>query len=321
MNARLAIVSWCALGLLSSAGCVGDIAGVAPDRAVPDGGAPDSGADIADASPGSAPDGAPTDAAPEATCNGAAALCERRYDQVAYVTTHNAMSTQEDGFFGPNQFLGIARQLDDGVRGLMLDVHDDQGKPTLCHTSCLLGKTPLVEGLGILRGFLDAHRGEVVTIIFESYVDGAAIETAFAEADLVRYVHTQPVGEPWPTLGAMIEADRRLVVLTDRPGGPAWNMDCFAHAWETHFTARTAGDFSCAPNRGDPGHPLFIFNHFLTNVLPVPGQAATTNGDPLLGDRAAECQRASGRLPNFVTVDFYSVGVVREVVAHLNGLD
>jgi hypothetical protein len=98
-------------------------------------------------------------------------------------------------------------------------------------------------------------------------------------------------------------------------------MGVWAHAWETHYSARTTRDFSCNPNRGDRRHRLFIFNHFLTNIVPVPGQAPTTNGSPLLGDRAAECQRVSGHLPNFVTVDFYSVGVVREVVAHLNGLD
>src|SRR5687767_15168907 len=122
MSARLAVVSWCALGLLSVGGCEGQIAGLAPDRGAPDAGAADAGADLADAAPVGAPDGAPADAAPQAACNGAAALCERRYDQVAYVTTHNAMSSQEDGFFGPNQFFGVARQLDDGVRGLMLDV-------------------------------------------------------------------------------------------------------------------------------------------------------------------------------------------------------
>jgi hypothetical protein len=338
MSIRLTIAATCVLGLLGTAACDDGDADLAPGDAADeadasptggDDGAPDGGGDASGGDPDAGPapvDGTeadPPDAGPPPSataCNGSDALCGRRFDEVAYVTTHNAMSSQEDGFLGPNQYFGIGRQLDDGVRGLMLDVHDDQGQPALCHGSCLFGKTPLTLGLGVIRSFLDAHPREVVTIIFESYVDGAVIERAFADADLVRLVHTQRRGDAWPTLAAMVEANRRLVVLTDRPGGPAWNMDVWAHAWETHFSAANTSDFSCAPNRGDVRHPLFIFNHFLTRTLPVPRQAPTTNGAPLLPDRATACRQASGHLPNFVTVDFYSVGVVREVVAALNGL-
>jgi hypothetical protein len=344
MNIRLAIAASCVLGLLGAAACDGGDADLSPgddetavdaspgraDSGSADGGDdgtdggddgtgdPDAAPDPIDATVTEEPDAGPP---PSATaCNGADVLCGRRYDEVAYVTTHNAMSSEEDGFFGPNQYFGIGRQLADGVRGLMLDVHDDNGQPALCHGVCFLGKTPMGEGLGAIRDFLDDHPREVVTIIFESYVDGPVIERAFADADLVRLVHTQAVGQPWPTLGAMIEANRRLVVLTDRPGGPAWNMDVWAHAWETHFSAANTSNFSCNPNRGNIRNPLFIFNHFLTRTLPVPREAPTTNGAPLLPDRLSACRTSSGRLPNFVTVDFYSVGVVREAVDQLNGL-
>src|SRR5689334_1769530 len=105
-------------------------------------------------------------------CNGALALCARRYDQVSYPTTHNAMSNAEDGWRYPNQNFGLARQLADGVRALMLDAHvADNGRPVLCHAICALGQTPLADGLAIVRRFLDDHRGEVVTIIFESYIE------------------------------------------------------------------------------------------------------------------------------------------------------
>lgn len=35
-------------------------------------------------------------------CNGHAALCDRRLDQVAFAATHNAMSNAEDGWLAPN---------------------------------------------------------------------------------------------------------------------------------------------------------------------------------------------------------------------------
>ena len=40
-------------------------------------------------------------------------------------TTHNAFNAEEDGFTFPNHNFGITRQLQDGVRGLMIDVYDE----------------------------------------------------------------------------------------------------------------------------------------------------------------------------------------------------
>jgi hypothetical protein len=255
-------------------------------------------------------------------CNGAIDLCGRRYDQVAYPTTHNAMSSEEYGWVYPNQLLGIERQLDDGIRGLMLDSHAFEGQTLLCHGTCLLGSLPLVDGLAMIRGFLDHHRGEVVTIIFETYVTAEATAAAFDDSGLARYVHAQAPGAPWPTLRELIDADTRLVVFTDDDGGGAhdWYLDVWAHAWETDYAAESTSDFSCDINRGDAGNPLFIFNHFLTRSFAVPEEAATTNADPFLIDRAMQCQASSGRLPNFVTVDFYSEGDLFEAVDALNGL-
>ena len=64
------------------------------------------------------PPGAP------AACNGYAELCAKRIDEIAFPATHNSMSAaQEPGWFLPNQRYGIARQLDDGIRGLLIDTH------------------------------------------------------------------------------------------------------------------------------------------------------------------------------------------------------
>jgi hypothetical protein len=57
-------------------------------------------------------------------CNGSAALCDRRLDQVMFATSHNSMSGADlPGWMFPNQDAGIKDQLADGVRGFMLDVH------------------------------------------------------------------------------------------------------------------------------------------------------------------------------------------------------
>jgi len=254
-------------------------------------------------------------------CNGDAALCARRYDQVAYATTHNAMSNFDEGWLFANQQHGIGRQLEDGVRGLMLDTHYDAGTAHLCHSLCQLGKEPLQSGLLKIRRYLDLHPQEVVTIIFEAYVSEDATEAAFAAAGLLPYLHAQPVASPWPTLGALIDAETRLVVFTDERGDLPWHHYVWDYASETPYSFATPAQLSCAPNRGNPSHPLFILNHFLTNVFGSPALSEQINYDPLFIERATACEAARTRLPNFVTVDFYDIGDVFAVTAVLNGLE
>jgi hypothetical protein len=58
-----------------------------------------------------------------AGCNERTALCARPLDQVTLPATHNAMSVPEPGWFASLQERPIAGQLEDGIRGLLLDTH------------------------------------------------------------------------------------------------------------------------------------------------------------------------------------------------------
>jgi hypothetical protein len=252
-------------------------------------------------------------------CNGNPALCSRRFDEVAYATTHNAMSSEQDSWILPNQTVDVPAQLDSGVRALMLDVHDFFGEPHLCHGTCLGGFRPLDEGLVEIREFLDANPREIIGIIFECYSDIADVEAAFADSGLLPHCHEQTPGEPWPTLQEMIDADRRLVVMTDNQGGSRpWYHDVWQLAWETHFSVERVEDFTCDRNRGSAGNALFILNHFLTAPSASRALAEQANANPAFLERALECEAASGSLPNFVTVDFHDIGDVMAVVEALN---
>jgi hypothetical protein len=58
------------------------------------------------------------------TCNGSAALCERRLNEVAFAGTHNSMSAaDEPGWVFANQRHSIEAQLGDGIRLFLLDPH------------------------------------------------------------------------------------------------------------------------------------------------------------------------------------------------------
>jgi hypothetical protein len=63
-------------------------------------------------------------AAAGSSCNGIAALCERRLDEVVFPGTHNSFAASEEpGWYFANQNYPISRQLDDGIRALLIDVH------------------------------------------------------------------------------------------------------------------------------------------------------------------------------------------------------
>ena len=270
-------------------------------------------------------------------CNGAVVLCTRPYDQVRNVTTHNAMSSAADGWFGPNQNDDVPVQLASGVRALMLDTYragdlTPAGNPQvpgvdpdtgyLCHTLCGLGSQPLVEGLAEITAFLDGNPGAVVTLIIESYLDHDLTAAAFVAAGLDTYVFTPLPGQAWPSLGELVQSGSRLVVMQDRAVDPTypWLLDVWAQSFETHFDNAVPEDFSCDPNRGDPANDLFILNHFLTQIFGSPALAEQVNHDPLLTDRIVECETTHTAVANFVTVDFADIGDVSTAVEALNGL-
>ena len=62
-------------------------------------------------------------AQPTTACNGEAVLCGRPLEQVAMAATHNSMSVPLPGWYSAEQERPIAGQLEDGIRGLLLDTH------------------------------------------------------------------------------------------------------------------------------------------------------------------------------------------------------
>jgi hypothetical protein len=55
-------------------------------------------------------------------CNGYPELCERRLDEVVFATTHNSMAAADlPLWMFPNQERGVKAQLEDGVRGFLID--------------------------------------------------------------------------------------------------------------------------------------------------------------------------------------------------------
>lgn len=267
-------------------------------------------------------------------CNGSIELCNKAYNEVVFACTHNAYNypTEEGDFWLPNQNQSIQQQLKDGIRAFMLDVHyadenmlEDTLTETvfLYHSTSITGFVSLEKELRHLHDFLVKQPNEIITLILESYVEFKDFEAAINQVGLAAFLYHPSTQKPWLTLQEMINQNQRLVVLTDRKdlNTPSWYIDVWEVAFETHFSNKARLDFSCAINRGNEANDLFIFNHFITHPIIGTGlvdSAKVINQYDYLLNRILECESDVGKIPNFITVDFYSEGELMDVVNQLN---
>ncbi|PIA15092.1 PLC-like phosphodiesterase [Coemansia reversa NRRL 1564] len=283
------------------------------------------------------------------SCNGYGELCSKRFNEVAYATTHNSYAYGDN--IAANQNKDIRQQLDDGIRGFMLDLYKlgsgTSNEPYLCHTSCtLLNGGKLVDALKDFKTFLDANKGEIVTIFIENGQPFSAAEMAkaFTDAGLEDYAFSPSDasssrnstdgssgndGFEWPSLADMIDAGKRLVVFTDSKADAAvpWILNEGSYAVQTSFAVEEGSTFDCNPLKQI--QTLWVMNHFVfTNYTvlgfnferPAPNSAGTVNTLNSIVDQSKLCSSA-GHFANFVTVDYYDVGDAFKAVAKINGVD
>lgn len=263
-------------------------------------------------------------------CNGAKELCDRRLNEVALPGSHNSMSNQDDGFLLPNQPHSMIRQLDDGIRGMLFDVHpaDDHvpdeppGTAMLCHGDCAFGHQRLDTVLTQIRLWLEAHPHEILMWVIEDYVPEEAITLALQTSQLLPLCLHHAPNTPFPTLRELIAQNKRVFIMRESGGGPAdWDHGYEDVMQDNPYSAETVADFACNRLRGKAGNPLLNVNHFLTRGLTGhEGLAEEANHNPQLRDHVLKCQQQFGQIPNIVAVDWYTIGDLLAVVKELNGL-
>ncbi len=283
-------------------------------------------------------------------CNGSTRLCDRPYNDVTYLTSHNAMASSDRGFLGANQDPDLTAQLDNGVRGLMLDLHywttPEEAAPYLasldpqtakvlsplvttlqprpgvwlCHDVCQFGADPAISQLRTVGDWMRDHPDEVVTLILQDDVSASDVREVVAAAGLDPLLATPPApGAPWPTLGQMIDSGHTLVVFTqDAAFSEGAIRNVYDYTAETPYAARTSADLSCDPGRGPASAPLFLVNNWISRGLPTRAGALSVNSRGFLLDRITRCQAIRGLHATFVAVDFAQVGDPLRVVDLLN---
>ena len=254
-----------------------------------------------------------------AQCNGSNDLCNKRYNEVAYLTTHNAFNSKQDRYLFPNQKSNISEQLNNGVRALMIDVYDDNGSTVVYHAYKFLGSQPLSVYLNDIKDFLDNNPNEILTIILETYTSSNAIENEINKVGLLKYLHTQDVNSIWPKLQTMIDSNKRLVILSDK--NDANEKQSWYHYMCNFAVENKYGEINCEFNRGNPENSLFIFNHFITSLTGNKENANKVNSFKYLMNHITNCKDLKNKFPNFITVDFYEIGESIDVVSKLNSTE
>jgi hypothetical protein len=190
----------------------------------------------------------------------------------------------------------------------------------LCHTTCELGATRMVDTLEVVRTFLDDNRGEVVMLFIEPYVPPAEIEKVFKESGLSRYVATLQRDEPLPTLGALVRRNQRAVVLTekDADGTVPWYHDGFSFVQDTPLGATKVRQLSCKRYRGDESSPFLMLNHWADLFPPRLEANRPFQTEKTLIRRARRCARERGLPVSLIAVDYYDQGKFLESVDALN---
>ncbi|KAH9311159.1 hypothetical protein KI387_026194, partial [Taxus chinensis] len=266
------------------------------------------------------------------------------FNRYSWLTTHNSFAILgEKSYTGTNRITfsnqedSVTNQLNNGVRGLMLDMYDFENDIWLCHSfggNCLnfTAFMPAINTLQEITAFLAANPSEIITIIIEDYVKAPkGLTKVFTAAGLMKYwfpVSRMPQnGEDWPTVNDMVAKNQRLIVFTSQRSKEA--SEGIAYEWK-YVVENQYGDAgllngSCT-NRAESksltskSQSLFLENFFPTN--PSQPVACTVNSDQLSNILSVCYKNAGERWANFLAVDFYKRsygGGAFQAVDELNG--
>lgn len=165
-------------------------------------------------------------ASAQQVCNGYAEYCNKPYNSLSYVITHNSYGYITNP--AANQLCPITTQFADGVRALKLSAVS-LGNTTnsaitaesiyLCHTSCtILNAGPAVDTLRAITDWVKNNPNEVITIMWNNVgkFNADAFKAAYEASGIIDYSYQQPAGNfTWPTLGELIASGKRVINFGD----------------------------------------------------------------------------------------------------------
>lgn len=252
----------------------------------------------------------------------------KNYTEVCFPTTHNSFNylIGPKQFIYPNQRYDIPKQLEDGVRAFMIDIHDhdkylpiDNKKVYVFHELAMLGKQSLTSVLNYFAEFLSTHPTEIITLIFDCDVsDSKKVATIFESNPLYPFLYHHKDSIGWQSLDQMINTNQRCVVFSHCNSYSDWYLHQNNYCFENDYSNHSSQDYKGKIIRGDISKPIFIMNHFIYNILYRKAVNAETNTYQNLKFHIQTCKEKTGKHPNFLTVDWYDKGDLFKMVNDIN---
>ncbi|CAL5354936.1 unnamed protein product [Camellia sinensis] len=272
------------------------------------------------------------------------------FNKFAFLTSHNSYATYtmtystKGGFYNDGEDNSITKQLNSGVRALMLNIFAYKGDAWLCHgcdyKTGLESRGPALGLFKEVEAFLTLNSYEIVTLILEDRVDAEKniLGKVFDASGLTKYLFSlskMPLhGEDWPLVKDMVTANQRLVVFSSSKSKQ--ESEGIAYQWNFMVEYKFGSD-GMHTNRGrslklnNTSKSLVLFNYVDSEQkkknknyhsafdFTAPKEINTKD----LINTIKMCYTSiSKRWPNFIVVDYSKRrdgGAVFEAVDFLNG--
>jgi hypothetical protein len=273
---------------------------------------------------------------------------DKPFNEYSWVTTHNSYEKI-------NQNLKeMPAQLNDGVRGFMLDLYVERANPRpeerikVCHKQIACYGPFAAQLKNEFLPFLQRNPGEVVTLFLETYVGREHLQEVFNTLPELTNVSFDPAkfaASQWPTINQMAATHNRLIMLADKRevAGDYWVQGkkitvLFDQDWivQNHWATlgnfassrESAHDWSCptrwsnlplntktvATSTGKQWKRLFLMNQFHPVTSTTFDSAAYDNNMTYLKRREDNC----GVTPNYVGINNYKSGETERYTNALN---
>lgn len=264
----------------------------------------------------------------------------RRYNEVCHFTSHNSYAASENGYLYAQQRMCIEKQLEYGVRGLMLDIGKENDNIVLIHKNSFLtrlicrGKTPMPfqDALETIRQFLQKNPSEVITIFLENYAnDPVLLDTSFFKAGLSTYTLSphdlNPAKQEWPTFEWMRTHNKRLIIF-NATGETNYCFDEWNHVvenqWGTLHPVRACRERPESKACKVQPRSLYLLNYFpffRVNVRNAYEHINTKGLEAFLKrvlSRGLDSKSHASLLPTFLCIDFVEIGDGKKHIQDLN---
>lgn len=222
----------------------------------------------------------------------------------------------------------LARAIEALADGVAFGPNEGEDGTFLCHSFCEIGATPLPEELGRIRQWLEDNPREVLILIVQDYVSVEDFGEAMEDAGLRDQAWEHDPESALPTLGDMIDDERRVFIMGENNGEPGvtWYSPAYEGlVQETPHDSPTQeaalGQQACAPLRGGTDGAMLLINHWVAVWPPLVTDARVVNQTDAVRRLVEQCVDSRGRTPNLISVNFGETDGAVVVANELNGIE